>query len=291
MEPLAPGLYRVHKPVGPTSRAVMETLRAPGSGKMCHGGALDPFAQGLLLVLIGEATKLFPSLHAVPKVYEAELRWGVETDNGDLLGRETARGDPGTLSPGALEAALTPFLGWRDQVPPTTSNKRIDGERAYQKAHRGEVFELPPSRAYLHSATWMRHDLPRRSWLRISVAGGFYVRALARDLGRALGVYAHLGTLDRRSIGPWEDPGSGRVIGVRGEALLPWCPARSLTDEERADLAPGGALPRGALRAPAWRVPEGFPAPPVRLLAEGRLVGVARDGDPLAVELALRWGV
>ena len=83
-----------------------------------------------MLVLVGPATKLFPLLHAAPKRYRATVAWGVETDNGDLLGNTVAEGDAGALTPEALDAALTPFLGWRDQVPPRHSNKRVDGKRA-----------------------------------------------------------------------------------------------------------------------------------------------------------------
>lgn len=289
--PLAPGLHLAHKPVGPTSRDLLESLRAPGSLAMCHGGPLDPFASGLLLVLAGEATKLFPFLHSVPKVYDAELRWGTETDNGDPGGVVVATGVTRGLTPVALDAALARFRGWHEQVPPVTSNKRVDGERAYEKAHRGEVFELPPSRVYLHAARWLRHELPKRSWLRISVAGGYYVRALARDLGRALGARAHLGALVRSRIGPWADPGPGKLVSLRGDALLPWCPARELSEDELAVITGGGAIPRGELRGPSWTCPEGFLPPPVRLMRAGTMWGVASDADPLTPLVALRRGV
>lgn len=290
VSPLAPGLHLVHKPVGPSSRAVMDAVRG-GREKLCHGGALDPFASGLLLVLADEGTHLFPFLHAVPKVYEAEIRWGTETDNGDPGGAVVATGPTRGLSLGALDAALAPFRGWTEQVPPPTSNKRVGGERAYVRVHRGEVVELPPSRVYLHQAAWIRHELPRRSWLRLSVGGGFYVRSLARDLGRALGTRAHLGELWRKSIGPWADPGPGKVVALAGDAILPWCPSRALTDAERLELAVGAKLEPGALRGPSWTCPPGFPEPPVRLFYAGRLVGVADAGDRLQVRVALRRGV
>src|SRR4029077_12213796 len=113
------------------------------------------------------------------------------------------------------------FLGWQEQVPPATSNKRVDGERAYQKAHRGEEVVLPPSRVYLHSARWLSHDLPRSSTLELVSGGGDYVRAPARDLGRATGAFGHLTKLRRAAIGPWRDPEQGRVL-LRGAELFPW---------------------------------------------------------------------
>src|SRR5256714_7108567 len=108
---MSPGIHLVHKPVGPSSFSVLRGLMQPGV-KMCHGGTLDPFASGLLLVLVGQATKLFDHLHDVPKVYEAIVRWGVETDNGDPHGRVISEGDASHVTGGQLEAALATFVGW-----------------------------------------------------------------------------------------------------------------------------------------------------------------------------------
>ena len=291
------GIHLLHKPVGPTSRAAMETLRPPGSSlPLCHGGALDPFAEGLLLVLVGEATRLFPYLHDIPKVYEATIAWGTETDNGDLGGRVVSTGDAAQIDAGSLAPALQRFVGWQDQVPPTTSNKRVSGERAYEKAHRGDIFTLPASRVYLHQARWLEHRLPEESRLELTVAGGYYVRALVRDLGRSQGIPAHLRRLDRRSIGPWEDPGPGELPPLRGESLLPWCPARRLSTDERSRLRRAGPIARGSMTEAEWPLPEGFPVPPVRLLYQGRLVGLARDGETpngetLVTELLLGRGI
>jgi tRNA pseudouridine55 synthase len=247
---------------------------------VCHGGALDPFAEGLLPILAGRATRVFELLHPIPKEYEAEVTWGAETDNGDPLGTVVARGDASALDPARLDAALESFLGWREQVPPATSNKRIGGERAYVRAHRGEQFELPPARVYLHEARWTWHDLPRASGLRIVVRGGYYVRSLARDLGRALGSRAHLSRLTRRSIGPWRDPGPGARELVRGAQLLPWTVSRHLEAQEARALR-DGPIPRGDLRPPEWPLPSGFPDPgaPVRALRGGELVALLRERD------------
>lgn len=270
----------------------MEAQRPPDRARpMCHGGALDPFAEGLLLVLSGDATRLFPHLHGVPKVYRATLAWGRETDTGDLHGRTVAEGSADRLDPPLLEAALHRMEGWQDQVPPATSNKRIGGERAYEKAHRGERFTLPAARTYLHAARWLEHRLPEASELEVSVIGGFYVRSLARDLGRDLGVPAHLRRLDRRAIGPWTDPGPGQTASFEGEALLPWCPARPLSTDERARLRLHGSLPSAGTLPADWPLPEGFPAPAVRLLYRRRLVGLAEGGDPLRVTLLLGAGL
>src|SRR5262249_25343329 len=245
---------------------------------VCHGGALDPFAEGLLPVLVARATRVFELLHPIPKEYEAEVRWGSETDNGDPLGAVVARGDASALGPEALDGALRQFVGWRDQVPPATSNKRVDGERAYAKAHRGEIVELPPVRVYLHEARWLSHDLPHASRLRLVVRGGYYVRSLARDLGRAIGCRAHLSRLSRTGIGRWRDPGPGRVEVVRGPGILPWTAVRDISGEEARALRTG-PIARGELRPPERPLPSDFPDPqaPVRALLDGALIALLRE--------------
>ncbi|MET0403717.1 MAG: tRNA pseudouridine(55) synthase [Cystobacter sp.] len=296
------GIYLAHKPVGVTSfslvNAFMGDVEAQGLTRkqlpVCHGGTLDPFAEGLLLLLAGPATHLMDGLHALPKVYEAEVAWGTETDTGDGLGQPTPLGDPATLTPERLDAALAPFLGWTEQVPPPTSAKKVGGEPAYKKAHRGEAVVLPPSRVYLHEARWLAHELPRRSHLRLTCRGGYYVRSLARDLGRALGVGAHLVRLRRVAIGPWEDPGPGARVGVHGPALLDWYPARPIAGDEVNDLKHGRSIPPGALRPAGWTPPPGFPPPEplVRALQRGRLVALLREQDgALRVHLHLWAGL
>lgn len=290
---VAPGIYVAHKPVGATSRSIVEAMRGGSRHAMIHGGALDPFAEGCLPVLVGDATRVFDALHGVPKVYLAEVAWGVETDTGDPGGVVLAEGEPSRLDERSLAAALAGHLGWRDQVPPPTSNKRVDGERAWVRAHRGEVVELPPSRVYLHQAAWTAHALPARSTLRLVVGGGYYVRSLVRDLGRELGARAHLTALRRLAVGPWSDPGPDAAPArLQGEGLLPWMPLRRLTPAERAAVAPGVAFPLGEPRPATWPLPDGFPAPPVRLGFEGRLVGLAAAaGTELGVTVGLGRGL
>lgn len=302
MVPLAPGLLLLHKPVGPTSASLVRELaaRATAAGgpkrPLCHGGTLDPFARGLLIVAVGQATRVVDLVHDVPKEYEAVVAWGAETDNGDPLGAVVATGEASGLVPDALDAALVDHVGWREQVPPATSAQRVDGEYAYRKAHRGEVFELPPRRVFLHEAHWLEHDLPRAtSRLFLRCGRGYYVRSLVRDLGRALGCRAHVAALHRTAIGPWRDPGPGPGVAVSGEALFPWLAARPLADDEARHVAQGQPIALGDLVTPAWQVPAGFPEPagPVRALAAGRLVALLRRADDgrLAPFANLRGGL
>ncbi|HJW43235.1 MAG TPA: tRNA pseudouridine(55) synthase TruB [Geothrix sp.] len=299
-----PGIHLVHKAVGQSSFDVIRGFKRrafeAGQKKLAlgHGGTLDPFADGLLLVLAGQATRLMELMHPLPKTYVAEVAWGLETDTCDLHGKPAQQGSPIDLDPAALEAALVPFLGWTDQVPPATSAKKIDGEAAYKKAHRGEDVVMKPCRVFLLSARWVAHDLrqgqPGRSTLELTCRGGFYVRSLARDLGRALGCGAHLTALHRTAIGPWTDPGEGVERLLTGADLLPWCPSRELSDEEADHLSHGRAIPVGQTTPATWAMPDGFPDPgaPLRALHGGRLVALLKPAeDGLRTFANLRGGL
>jgi tRNA pseudouridine55 synthase len=309
---MTPGIHLLHKSVGPTSfslvQACIEAARAgparQGKLKICHGGTLDPFACGLLLMLAGPATRLFDYLHDVPKVYRATVRWGIETDNGDPGGRTVFAGDPAGLQTRQLDDTLATFVGWREQIPPATSAKRIDGERAYLKAHRGETFEMPASRVYLHEARWLAHEgldgnpvgenVRLESQLELTVRGGFYVRSLARDLGQLLGCGAHLTHLHRTAIGPWRDPGPEKSVELHGRDLIPWAPTRLLSDQEVGDLRKGLTIAAGESIAPDWRLPQDFPEPKplVRGFHLGKFVFLLQPQDGrLHVVTSFRGGL
>lgn len=283
---LSSGIYLTHKAVGESSFDVVRTFkhRAYEAGQkkwaLGHGGTLDPFAEGLLLVLSGQATRLMELMHPLPKTYRAEVAWGRETDTCDHLGltvTETVAESESRATDAEKESALSAFLGWRDQVPPATCAKKIDGEAAYKKAHRGEVFELKPCRVYLHEARWIQHG-EDSSLLEITCRGGYYVRSLARDLGRALGCGAHLAALHRTAIGPWGDPGLQGETLLQSDTLIPWCKVRQLSAAEADHLAHGRAIPLGELTPPSWSLPEGFPETdwPLRGMHEGKLVALLR---------------
>jgi tRNA pseudouridine55 synthase len=297
---LEPGFYLVHKPVGVTSFSLVRDLtaeaQAEGRGKfpVCHGGTLDPFAHGLVVLLAGQATRLIELLHPLPKVYEVEVAWGRETDTGDPMGRTVAEGSAQSLRPEALEAAVAQFLGFSLQVPPATCAKKIGGEPAYKKVHRGEAVALPPSRVYLHQARFLSHALPRSSRLWLRCRGGFYVRALVRDLGRIVGCPAHVGSLWRMAVGPYADPPPATRNLVKGEGLLGWCRSRALADAEADDLRQGRSIARGELAPPQDALPPDFPEPagPVRGLHRGKLVALLQErGEALHPVANLRGGL
>jgi tRNA pseudouridine55 synthase len=294
------GIHLVHKAVGQSSFDVIRGFKhrayEAGQKKLAlgHGGTLDPFADGLLLVLAGQATRLMELMHPLPKTYVAEVAWGIETDTCDLQGKPVSEHAGFQPAPAALDAALAPFLGWTEQIPPATSAKKIDGEAAYRKAHRGEVVIMKPCRVFLLSARWLAHDLPRASTLEITCRGGFYVRSLARDLGRALGCGGHLTKLHRTAIGPWSDPGEGQERLLTGMDLLPWCPSRLLSDDEAEHLGHGRGIPVGEAGQATWAMPGGFPDPgaPLRALHNGRLVALLKASeDGLRTFANLRGGL
>lgn len=275
------GVWLVDKQVGPTSFETLDAIRSSFAPlKACHGGALDPFASGLLVVLAGKATHVFHLLHELPKTYVAKVGWGAETDNGDLHGKVVAEGDASALTSEKLDAALAAHKGWQLQVPPAFSNKRVGKERAWRLARSGAQVELPAEREYLHEARWRSLDE-----LELTCRGGYYVRSLARDLGRQLGCRAHLKALKREAIGPWRCP-AGAPEHLPLLDALSWLPRRVLTDDELGRLRKKEALLPRPVEPPRWTVPGGFPPPEPRVLAlhQGRAAALLEpDLRPLAL--------
>jgi tRNA pseudouridine55 synthase len=201
--PLQGGLL-VDKPEGPTSHdMVARARRALGVRRVGHTGTLDPFASGLLVLLVGRATRLAEYLDDFPKEYLARARLGIRTDTDDREGEVVAE-TPGWegLDPARVIASLQSFTGDLDQVPPAYSAKKRGGEAAYRKARRGETVGLDPVRVRVHQIRVEEVALP---WVdfRVVCSTGTYIRALARDAGEALGVGAHLVSLRRTRIGPF----------------------------------------------------------------------------------------
>ncbi|MFQ5537487.1 MAG: tRNA pseudouridine(55) synthase TruB [Gemmatimonadota bacterium] len=196
------GILAVDKPSGPTSHDVVARLRRLlGVRRIGHTGTLDPFASGLLLLCVGRATRLAEYLSGRPKGYEAVARLGRETDTLDLEGKAVTESDAWRgLTPEEIEEALAGFRGEILQTPPQYSAKKVGGEAMHRRARRGEHVELEPASVTLHELTLVSVDLPDVT-LKVHCSSGTYVRALARDLGRALGVGAHLTALRRTAVG------------------------------------------------------------------------------------------
>ncbi|HZI99101.1 MAG TPA: tRNA pseudouridine(55) synthase TruB [Gemmatimonadaceae bacterium] len=196
------GLLLVDKPAGVTSHdVVLIVRRIYGERSIGHLGTLDPFATGLLVLLIGRATRLANFIISEPKVYEATIRFGSETDTDDCTGAVTATAP--VPSTDAIDSAISSLTGDIDQVPPDYSAKSVDGTRAYAAARKGAALALEPVRVRVHE--WIVRD--RRNDeidVTITCGTGTYIRALARDLGRLTGSAAHLASLRRSRSGPFD---------------------------------------------------------------------------------------
>ena len=213
------GLLLVDKPAGVTSHdVVLAARRAFNEPRIGHAGTLDPFATGLLVLLLGRATRLLPHLDGVPKEYAAIIALGRETDTDDLLGAAVREAEPPTDA--AVAEAIATLTGSLEQVPPAYSAKRVAGRRAYEAARAGEEMTLAPASVQVFA--W-RDVVRDGNLLRATIAcgGGTYIRALARDLGRLTGSAAHLAGLRRVRSGPFRVRSAVTLDGLRaGEAVL-----------------------------------------------------------------------
>jgi tRNA pseudouridine55 synthase len=250
------GLLLVDKPAGVSSHDVVGVARrALGEKRIGHAGTLDPFATGLLVLLVGRATRLLPHVSGDPKVYEATVQFGAETDTEDLQGAVTREAP--RPSRAAVLAAIPTLTGVLEQMPPQYSAKRVGGRRAYDIARSGAVAELAPARVRVDR--WELLDWRGDACdVRITCGGGTYIRSLARDLGRLTGSAAHLTALRRTRSGAFDVRDAVSLDALRDNAAalrpaaaaLPELPTQPVTDEEAGRLARGIDVP--ATVAGAW---------------------------------------
>lgn len=270
----------VRKPAGPTSHDVVDTVRqALEVERVGHLGTLDPFAEGVLVVVVGRATRLARFAEGWPKTYEGVMRLGTVTTTDDGTGEPLLRSEAWrALGEAEVAAVLGRFRGEIAQRPPTFSAVKIDGVRAYRRARRGEAVALA-ARPVTVTALALLEFAPPDVGFRATVSGGTYLRALARDVGEALGCGAHLTRLTRTAVGPLTLAEALAPEAVTPAALRPLetlvtdLARRELTAVERAAVRHGRALERGAADAT-----EGA----VALFHDGVLVAVAAvEGDAL----------
>jgi tRNA pseudouridine55 synthase len=219
------------KPAGVTSHDIVAQVRRslPSPAKVGHAGTLDPFATGLLLVLVGRATRAQRFLMALPKTYRAVARLGWVSDTGDR--------DGNLVQTGRLPPHLEIAVGERRQRPPAYSAVKVQGRRAYELARRGEEVDLEPRpvTVYRASVIWQEKE---RAAFEIECSAGTYVRTLIADLGDA-----YCEELERTSIGPFtlSDARSDRLVPL-GEALS-FLPARALSPAEAEQVRHGRRVP------------------------------------------------
>jgi tRNA pseudouridine55 synthase len=270
----------VDKPAGMTSHDVVQRVRhALGARAAGHTGTLDPFATGLLVVLVGRATRLARFLEGQPKTYLATARLGIRTATDDLTGPATGTPEPtDAITELQVRDALHRFHGTQLQRPPQFSAKRVGGERSYRKARRGEAVELVDVSVTVHQIDLIEYRPPEVRF-RAVVSAGTYIRSMARDLGDRLGTGAHLTALRREAIGsfqvgeavPLEQLTAAALIPAR--VLLAHLPSVDLDDSARRDVAHGRAVVDGG-EAGKWGSGEA-----VALLRDGQLVAVAKAED------------
>jgi len=248
-----------------------------------HTGTLDPFATGLLVVLVGRATRLARFVESEAKTYLATARLGRATDTDDLAGLPVREAPADwTPAPAEIAAGLASFLGPYRQRPPAYSAKKIAGRRSYELARRGAAPELAQVEVTVHAIDLVSIEGDQVTF-RATVSAGTYLRAIARDLGERLGGAAHLIALRREAIGSLraEDAVPLESIGLATEllppqAVLPGWPVRELSEAELVAVGHGRAL--GAAGGQAGRL---------LLVHDGRLAAVAEsDGElirPLVV--------
>ena len=207
------GLLLVDKPAGMTSHDVVQHVRRIyGERSIGHLGTLDPFATGLLVLLVGRATRLATFLETEPKVYEARIVFGAETDTDDETGTVIRTAPAPRQSD--IRSGLEQLTGKISQVPPAYSAKSVDGTRAYDAARRGAPLDLAPVDVTVHS--WDIRELRAEALSAVvTCSGGTYIRALARDLGRLTSSAAHLGSLRRTRVGEF-DVGNAATLETLG---------------------------------------------------------------------------
>jgi tRNA pseudouridine55 synthase len=271
------GLLVVDKPAGWTSHDVVARVRRLAeTRKVGHAGTLDPMATGVLVLGIGRATRLLGHLSLTDKSYDATIRLGVTTVTDDADGEVLVERDPSGV--GDVTAALAALTGEIDQVPSSVSAVKVDGVRSYARVRAGQDVELKARRVTVSRLEVLERrgaDLD----VRVDCSSGTYVRALARDLGEALGVGGHLTALRRTRVGPFDldrartlqQHAEDLVVVPLGEAVAAAFPRRSLSEDEAVALSYGKKLaPTGAAGTVGAFAPD------------GRCIALLEDRDDVA---------
>ena len=275
---------------GPTSHDIVDQVRrALATRRVGHLGTLDPFASGLLVVIVGRATRLAPYVAGWAKAYEGVIRLGETTSTDDATGATLAASDGWrSLDRVRVEAAVSRFRGAYEQRPPAYSAVKVEGERAYRRARRGEAVTLPARRVEVGEFA-LTSFAPPDLGFRATVSAGTYLRGLARDLGEELGCGAHLATLVRTRVGPFRlddavAPEAVTPADLRDPAVLvAELPRLELDQAGRAAVIHGRPVSaRLGLRGSGLGAGIPSATSPVALFADGQLVAVAEwEGEVL----------
>ena len=292
------GCLIIDKPAGLTSHDVVARVRKIiGDRRVGHTGTLDPFATGVLVVLVGRATRLAQFLSGAEKEYEAVIRLGYATDTGDVTGNRLSKAHSDSrgqsFSEKEIETAMASLRGEIEQMPPMYSAKKVGGRKLYELARRGEEVDRKPIPVTIEEFVTVTNDgvfLKRNDddtcdlAVQVACSAGTYVRTLAEDFGRRLGVGAHLGALRRTRAGRFRiedaltltqlseaaDSGSLAQILVSPDAAVSHLPFKELSEDDTRRAQHGLSLQADAAEAANW--PDGQA---VRLReGEGRLIAI-----------------
>ena len=270
------GFFNVHKPPGPTSFDLIRQLRRRlgRKVKLGHAGTLDPFAEGVVVICAGRATRLAGYVQDQPKCYEAQLTLGATSTTDDPEGTITPAPTARAPSEHAVREVLARFVGTIQQLPPTYSAVHVPGGRAYELARAGRKVDLRPRTVTIHRIELRGYEYPLLE-LAVTCGRGTYIRSLARDLGQALGTGAYCSRLVRTAVGPFKLEQSIRPERLQPErdllaplTALAHLPQVTATAEQAEKLKLGRAIPGDA------------PAGEVAVVdSSGRLLAVAVAGE------------
>lgn len=230
----------ISKPGGMSSFDVIRHLKKilPRQTKLGHAGTLDPAAEGLLLVLVGEATRVQHLLKDLDKEYVAGVRLGLETDTLDKEGKVLREEPVGDIDEETVRRALEGLKGKRMQRPPSFSAIKVEGRRSYERARAGEDFELAEREVVIHEIELLSWEIPVLA-IKTRVSSGTYIRSLAKEIGAALGLPASLEYLRRTRIGPFSLENARELENLSleklGKALIPLKELLKHLPQEEAD--------------------------------------------------------
>ncbi|MBW8483656.1 tRNA pseudouridine(55) synthase TruB [Actinomadura parmotrematis] len=283
------GLVIVDKPAGWTSHDVVARMRRiAGTRRVGHAGTLDPMATGVLVVGVEKATRLLGHLALTEKGYDGTIRLGQATNTDDAEGEITATASAAGVTDAAVAAGIAALTGPIEQVPPQVSAIKVNGERAYKSARKGEEVALKarPVTVSRFEVTAVRRDGDLLD-LDVSIAcsSGTYIRALARDLGASLGTGGHLTALRRTRVGPYglarartlEQHAAALELLPIGDAVAAAFPRRQVDEDDARKVRHGGRL-RAAGLGPG---PVGVFGP------DGALLSLVEERDGVARPLAV----
>ncbi len=267
------GFYNICKPPGPTSHDLVARMRKrlPRKTRVGHAGTLDPFASGVLLLAAGSATRLIEYLHQADKTYRTTIQLHASSSTDDATGEIQPVEDPPAIDHRQLCKALEDFRGTIRQIPPAHSAAKINGRRAYSLARSGLDVKLAARSVTIHRIDLLSFDSDAVK-LEITCATGTYIRALARDLGRALATAAHCKELSRTRIGAFEISQAKSVeqIDLEADLIDPLCALEGM-----ARLAVSDAQARDLLQGKRIQHEQTPPQGPVALTHEERLLAIA----------------